>query len=394
MIPVTKPFLPKQENFQSYINSIWDREWLTNNGPLVNDLELKLKDYLDVDHLLYVSNGTVALQIAIKALELEGEIITTPFSFVATTNTIIWQGCTPVYVDIDSETFNINPSKIEAAITPRTTAILATHVYGNPCDIDAIQAIADKHSLKVIYDAAHCFGTKYKNKSVFEYGDISTTSFHATKLFHTIEGGAVFTKNADLLKKMASIRNFGYTGVDSFTYPGINAKNSEVHAAMGLCNLECIDEILEKRKSLYLRYLERLTKLKCTFQKIDNNSDYNYAYLPVAFESEELMHACIAKLELNKIYCRRYFFPSLSALPYVNQQTMPVCDSIVQRIICLPLYHKLTNSDIDLICRTLLRTQNYRVVKREPQIDDKLIENYGALITRQIEQAINRPRPI
>ncbi|RZK63474.1 MAG: DegT/DnrJ/EryC1/StrS family aminotransferase, partial [Pedobacter sp.] len=188
MIPVTKPFLPSQENFQSYVNSIWERQWLTNNGPLVNDLELKLKEYLEIDHLLYVSNGTVALQIAIKALQLEGEIITTPFSFVATTNSILWQGCTPVYVDIDAETLNIDPTKIEDAITSRTTAILATHVYGNPCDVDAIQLIADKHSLKVIYDAAHCFGVKYNKKSIFQYGDISTTSFHATKLFHTVEG--------------------------------------------------------------------------------------------------------------------------------------------------------------------------------------------------------------
>ncbi|MNK51757.1 dTDP-4-amino-4,6-dideoxy-D-glucose transaminase [compost metagenome] len=394
MIPVTKPFLPKQENFLSYVNSIWDREWLTNNGPLVNDLELKLKDYLGLDHLLYLSNGTIALQIAIKALELEGEIITTPFSFVATTNTIIWQGCTPVYVDIDSETFNIDPKQIEAAITPRTTAILATHVYGNPCDIDAIQAIADKYSLKVIYDAAHCFGTKYKNKSVFEYGDISITSFHATKLFHTIEGGAVFTKDADLLKKMAAIRNFGISGIDSYSCAGINGKNSEVHAAMGLCNLECVDEILERRKALSLHYLNRLTNLQCSFQKINNESTYNFAYLPIIFDSEELMHACLEKLELNKIYCRRYFYPSLSGLPYVNNVAMPVCDSVVKRVVCLPLYHKLTNSDIDFICRTMLRTQNYfKVPKLVPERNEQTVENYGMLITRQLEQSINGTRP-
>ncbi|HWW39190.1 DegT/DnrJ/EryC1/StrS family aminotransferase, partial [Pedobacter sp.] len=203
MIPVTKPFLPKIQEFEEYISSIWERQWLTNNGPLVNELELKLKTYLNVKHLLYVANGTMALQLAINALELSGEIITTPFSFVATTNSILWEGCTPVFADIDAETFNIDPAKIELAITPKTSAILATHVYGNPCDIEAIQAIANKYGLKVIYDAAHCFGTKYKNKSVFEYGDISTTSFHATKLFHTIEGGAVFTQCPDLLRKMA-----------------------------------------------------------------------------------------------------------------------------------------------------------------------------------------------
>ena len=214
MIPVTKPFLPKAKEYDVYIQSIWDRQWLTNNGPLVNEFELKLKNYLNIEHLLYVSNGTVALQIAIKALELKGEIITTPFSFVATTSSIVWEGCKPVFADIEPDTFNIDPQKIEAAITPNTSAILATHVYGNPCDIDAIQEIADKHGLKVIFDAAHCFGTQYKGKSVFEYGDISTTSFHATKLFHSIEGGAVFTRKPQLLKKMAFMRNFGHNGQD------------------------------------------------------------------------------------------------------------------------------------------------------------------------------------
>ncbi len=182
MIPVTKPFLPAEKEFKGYVKTIWERQWLTNNGPLVNALELKLKEYLGLDHLLYVTNGTIALQLAIKALELTGEVITTPFSFVATTSSIVWQGCVPVFADIDGETFNIDPAKIEAAITPKTSAILATHVFGNPCDIDSIQAIADKHKLKVIYDAAHCFGVRYKNKSIFEYGDVSITSFHATKL--------------------------------------------------------------------------------------------------------------------------------------------------------------------------------------------------------------------
>lgn len=385
MIPVTKPFLPNQENFQNYVNSIWERQWLTNNGPLVNDLEMKLKQFLDMKHLLYVSNGTVALQIAIKALELKGEIITTPFSFVATTNSILWQGCKPIYVDIDAKTFNIDPKKIEAAITPNTSAILATHVYGNPCDIDAIQALAKKYDLKVIYDAAHCFGVKYKNKSVFEYGDISTTSFHATKLFHTIEGGAVFTKKAELLKRMALLRNFGYSGVDKFSTAGINAKNSEFHAAMGLCNLEHIDEILEQRKILYKHYTDRLGKVKAKFQVIGKNADYNYAYFPLLFDTEELMQACLAKLELSKIYCRRYFYPSLSSLPYVDKMSMPVCDSIVKRIICLPLYHTLTYPDLDLICRIILRVQNYHH-KPTPVKHQK---DYGLLIVNQIEKSIN-----
>jgi dTDP-4-amino-4,6-dideoxygalactose transaminase len=369
MIPVTKPFLPRAEEYETYIRSIWDRQWLTNNGPLVNELELKLKRYLDLNHLLFVSNGTIALQIAIKALGLKGEIITTPFSFVATTSSIVWEGCKPVFVDIDEDTFNIDPSKIEAAITPQTSAILATHVYGNPCEIDAIQAIADKYGLKVIYDAAHCFGTKYKGRSVFEYGDISTTSFHATKLFHTIEGGAVFTRNPDLLKKMVYLRNFGHDGPDVFAGLGINGKNSEFHAAMGLCNLKYVDEILNHRKELSLYYRERLKNLKAVFPLVDTrDADFNYAYFPVLFDSEELMQACLKQLEVAKIYCRRYFYPSLASLPYVQSADLPVCDSVVKRIVCLPLYHTLTFADIDLITRIILRVQHYNA--DSPQVEE------------------------
>jgi len=361
MIPVTKPFLPKAKEYDVYLQSIWERQWLTNNGPLVNALELKLKNYLDIEHLLYVSNGTVALQIAIKALALKGEIITTPFSFVATTSSIVWEGCTPVFTDIEPDTFNIDPQKIEAAIGPNTSAILATHVYGNPCDIDAIQAIADKHGLKVIFDAAHCFGTKYKGRSVFEYGDISTTSFHATKLFHSIEGGAVFTRKPELLKKMAFMRNFGHDGQEDYSELGINGKNSEFHAAMGLCNLNYVDEILNKRKLLSEYYIGKLKDLKASFPKHHDDYIPNYSYFPVLFDSKELMLKCLSELAAEKIYCRRYFFPSLSSLNYVTATDLPVCDSIVERIICLPLYHSLTFSDLDLITRIMLRTQHYEI---------------------------------
>lgn len=383
MIPVTKPFLPKEEEYQEYVNSIWERQWLTNNGPLLNDFELKLKEYLDIKHLLFVCNGTFAIQLAIKALALKGEIITTPFSYVATTSSIVWEGCEPVYVDIDKETFNIDPTKIEAAITPRTSAILATHVYGNPCDIDTIQEIADKYGLKVIYDAAHCFGTQYKNKSVFDYGDISTTSFHATKLFHTIEGGAVFTKDPDLLKKMIYIRNFGHNGPDTFEGLGVNGKNCEFHAAMGLCNLKHVDEILEKRKMLSLHYFERLRAIKGVFPKLREENGYNYAYFPVLFESEQLRERCMDQLERSKIYCRRYFSPALSTLPYVNAVQMPVCDDVVKRIVCLPLYHSLTFPDLDMICRIIIRTQNYEDLTPVQKQD------FGLLIADKIETEIN-----
>lgn len=385
MIPVTKPFLPKAKEYDTYLQSIWERQWLTNNGPLVNEFELKLKQYLDIEHLLYVSNGTIALQIAIKALELKGEIITTPFSFVATTSCIVWEGCKPVFVDIERDTFNIDPKKIEAAIGPNTSAILATHVYGNPCDIDAIQAIADKHGLKVIYDAAHCFGTKYKGKSVFEYGDISTTSFHATKLFHSIEGGAVFTKQPELLRKMALIRNFGHNGQNDYGELGINGKNSEFHAAMGLCNLKYADVILKKRKSLSDYYLSKLSGLKASFPKHRDDFTSNHSYFPVLFDTKELMFKCLEELEAEKIYCRRYFYPSLSTLSYVDKVTLPVCDSIVDRIVCLPLYHSLTFSDLDYITRIILRTQNYELKK-----SSAIEEDIAKLLERALEIKENK----
>lgn len=359
MINVTKPFLPPKEEYQQLLEGIWERNWLTNNGPLVNDLELKLKEYLGLDHLLYLNNGTIALQIAIKALGLKGEIITTPFSYVATTSSIVWEGCTPVFTDIDAKTFNIDPAKIEAAITKNTTAILATHVYGNPCDIDAIQKIADKHGLKVIYDAAHCFGTTYKGKSVFAYGDISTTSFHATKLYHTIEGGAVITKDPELLKKMAFMRNFGHNGPDDFAEVGINGKNSEFHAAMGLVNLKHVDAILADRKKKSQYYTRQLKALNVTHLTLTTGAEFNYSYFPIVFNSEENLLQAVDLLTANWVYPRRYFYPELSSLRYVDQTVLPVSSSVSKRVLCLPLFYNITNEEIDLVCRLLLRSQNY-----------------------------------
>lgn len=360
MIPVTKPFLPHKEVYQVYLDGIWQRNWLTNHGPLVNELELKLKEYLQLDHLLFLSNGTIALQIAIKALPLKGEVITTPFSYVATTSSLVWEGCQPVFVDIDPQTLNIDPGKIEAAITEHTTGILATHVYGNPCDIEAIEKIASKYHLKVIYDAAHCFGTRYKGRSVFEYGDISTTSFHATKLFHTIEGGAVITKNPDLLKTMAYLRNFGHEGPYDFTLAGINGKNSEFHAAMGLCNLEHIDEILNQRRQLVLHYNDKLQNLRIQRPTINPEAGWNYAYYPVIFESETLLLKMMNELEKNYIYTRRYFYPSLNTARYIESSIELLnSESISPRVLCLPLYHTLTFEEIDMIARIMLRTQKY-----------------------------------
>jgi degT/dnrJ/eryC1/strS family aminotransferase len=359
MIPVTQPFLPPKEEYQKLIDGIWKRQWLTNMGPLASQLEMELKDYLSVSHLLFVTNGTVAIQMAIKALELSGEIITTPFSFVATTSSIVWENCTPIFVDINPKSLCIDADKIESAITDKTQAILATHVYGNPCDVVKIEEIAKKYNLKVIYDAAHAFGVEVNGKSIFEYGDISTCSLHATKLYHSVEGGLVITKDAELLKKLAYMRNFGISGFDSFSELGLNGKNSEFHAAMGLVNLNHIKDIHTKRKQLTELYDEKLKNLKA--RKIDwhPNANENYAYYPIVLESEELLLKIKEYLDMNEIFTRRYFYPSLaSALPYLPKLELPITEDISKRVLCLPLYYDLTIEEVDMICRMMLRIQN------------------------------------
>lgn len=359
MIPVTKPFLPPQSEYAKYLEGIWQRQWLTNMGPLANDLELKLKAHLNVKHLLFLTNGTVALQMAIKALNLTGEIITTPFSFIATTSCIAWEGCKPVFVDIDEDTLNIDADKIEAKITEKTSAILATHVYGNPCDVEKIEKIAKKYNLKVIYDGAHSFGVTVNNRSVFDYGDISICSLHATKLYHSIEGGLIFTKDPKTLKKLAFMRNFGFNGPSAFAELGINGKNSEFHAAMGIVNLDYIDVIHHNRKNITERYDYMLAGLKARKPKWHKQSFNNYAYYPVIFEDEKLMLRCIEELQLHEIFTRRYFYPLLSnTLPYLENDVLEVAEKVSKNVLCLPLYHDLTIEEVDLISRLLLRTQN------------------------------------
>jgi len=359
MILVTKPFLPPVQEYQEFIEGIWQRQWLTNNGPLVNDLELKLKEYLKINHLLYLSNGTIALQIAIKALELKGEIITTPFTYVATVSSIVWENCTPVFADIDEKSLTIDPHEIEKKITEKTAAILATHVYGIPCDVEKIEVIAKKNSLPLIYDAAHAFGCIYKGRSLYSYGDISTASFHATKVYHTIEGGAVITKHPELLKKMAYMRNFGHNGYENFFGLGINGKNSEFHAAMGIINLRYIDRIIKTRKELSGRYKTKLKNLKIRYPVLPEELEYNYAYFPVIFDTEDQLLRSFKKLELLNIFTRRYFYPCLNKLPYVEKPCLPVSEDISKRILCLPLYDSLGLEEVDMICRILLRVQNY-----------------------------------
>ncbi len=355
MIPVTKTYFPPLAEYQKYLNEMWKRGWITNHGVYVTELEKKLKKYLKVDYLQCVSNGTLALQIAIKALDLKGEIITTPFSYVATTDAILWENCKAVFVDIEEDTLTIDPKKIEAAITKNTSAILATHVYGNPCDVEAIDRIAKKHKLKVIYDAAHSFGVKFKNKSVFNYGDISTVSFHATKLFHTIEGGALFTKNKTLDFKNSYMRNFGHNGPEKFYGVGINAKMSEVNAAMGLCVLSKMNIIHKSRKKATKRYFSKLNNVTgLSFPKIREGTDYNYAYFPVIFDTEKQLLNAVKNMKKEGIIPRRYFYPSLNTVGFSGKQTMPVSESIASRVLCLPLFHGITEKEVDSISKVIL----------------------------------------
>lgn len=352
-IPVTKPFLPPIEDYKSYVDQIWDKVWLTNNGPLLLNLEEKLRGYFNIENLSFVGNGTIALQIAIKALNLSGEIITTPFSYVATTSSIAWEGCTPIFADIDRNDLNICPDSIEKVITDKTSAILATHVYGNPCNTDRIQEIAEKYSLKIIYDAAHCFGTTHKDKSLFEFGDIVTTSFHATKLFHTTEGGAIFCKTRELFDKVNTLRNFGHSSPGQYSGIGINGKNSELHAAMGLCNLKYVDSILKKRKAIAERY-DSLIELKEIIRPRINSDGFNYAYYPIILKDEKTTLRIKNELESKGIFPRRYFYPSLNVLSYVKDfGNTPISDDISKRVLCLPVFHSITNEEIEFIAKSL-----------------------------------------
>ena len=352
-INVTKSFFPPIEDYTGYVQRAYNNEWLTNRGELVKELELKLKIHLHLNDakILCVNNGTIPLQIALKLLGNEGEIITTPFSYVATTAAIVWENCTPVFVDIHPKYLTIDETKIEAAITEKTTCILATHVFGNPCNIMEIERIAKKHNLKVIYDAAHCFGVNYKGKSIFEYGDVSTCSFHATKIFHTGEGGAIFTNDNNLFDKIFYSHNFGHDGPTDFHGLGINAKISELQAAMGLAVLPFMESLYSKRKDTSDYYNTHLDfKL---FQKLIHreNTDWNYSYYPVIFESEDELLKVEENLVQSGIIPRRYFYPSLNTLNYVSHREMPISEKIAKNILCLPFHHDLKSGALEKITK-------------------------------------------
>lgn len=355
MINVTKTYLPDFDTYASILKRAWDKEWITNNGELVQELEQKLKNYLDVAHLLFTNNGTIVLQMALKVLNITKEVITTPFSYVATTNAILWEGCNPIFVDIDPNTFCIDASKIEAAITPHTQAILATHVYGIPCDVETINSIAKKHRLKVIYDAAHAFGVEYKGRSLFSYGDISTCSFHATKLFHTVEGGCIIANDENLQHTLMLYRQFGHVG-DEYFSEGINAKNSEFHAAMGLSILPDIEKIVAERGRIIAYYNERLkdTDISSPVSFMDSDIKWNNSYFPIVFESEQRLTTVKKSLEERKIFARRYFYPSLNQLPFLKTRaSCPISENIAARVLSLPLYYGLTSKIQDQIIEVI-----------------------------------------
>lgn len=353
MINVTKTFLPPIEEYNSYLKDVWESGWITNRGTLVKQLETEICSKLGLEHLLFVSNGTIAIQIAIKALEITGEIITTPFSYVATTTSILWENCTPVFCDINPTDLCINADNIENLITAKTKAILATHVYGIPCDVEKIELIAKKHNLKVIYDAAHAFGVKYKNKNIFTYGDISTCSFHATKVFHTVEGGSITCNIPKLREAIFLQHSFGHLGDDYYSV-GINAKNSEFHAAMGLCNIKLIDKLINSRKNVSEYYDSKLNLGKIYKPKIKADTEYNFSYYPIIFESENVLLKVKDSLHQNEINTRRYFYPSLNNLPYItNTSNCEVSDDISKRVLCLPMYSDLDFKDIDRISKLI-----------------------------------------
>jgi dTDP-4-amino-4,6-dideoxygalactose transaminase len=361
VINVTRTFFPPIEEYTLQLEKIWRNQWLTNRGELLLELEEKLKNRLDVSNIIIMNNGTIPIQIALQILGQLGEIITTPFSYVATTSAILWEHCTPVFVDIHPEFLTIDETKIEQAITSKTTAILATHVFGNPCAVDVITAIATKHNLKVIYDAAHAFGVTYQGKSIFEYGDISTCSFHATKLFHAGEGGALFCNSPEINHKCFYSHNFGHDGPLEFHGLGINGKISELQAAMGLSVLPYMDTIIRSRKKVVDLYDDHLDFKKIDKIKIRAEAEWNYSYYPVIFESEKKLLEIQKILNENNVFPRRYFYPSLNTIPFVNGKSMPVSESIASRVMCLPLYEGLDEIDVLKIISLINNTMEIEI---------------------------------
>lgn len=340
-INVTKSYLPPFKKYEAYLKRLWKSHWLTNEGEFAKELEKKLNDFLGVRHLRIVSNGTIALQLSLKSLNVTGEVITTPFSYIASSSSIKLGGLKPVFADINRNSLNIDPENIRKKITKKTSAILAVHVFGNPCDVEEIQTIANEYNLKVIYDSAHAFGVKFKGKSILNHGDSNALSFHATKIFHTIEGGAVVSKSALVDKEVHHHRYFGHKTPYSFHNLGTNAKLSEFHAAMGLCLLEAFKTIRDRRKVITETYDRHFRGTRLIFPKFDSHVERNYSYYPVIFKNESLLKKVEKGLNQNKVFPRRYFYPSLNKIEFLNISKCEISEDISKRILCLPLSDSL-----------------------------------------------------
>lgn len=364
-VTVTSPLLPNLEEFDQLIKEIWGSKWVTNNGQFHKQLEAALCEYLKVPYISLFTNGTLPLLTALQALRITGEVITTPYSFVATTHSIWWNGCRPVFVDIEESTCGMDPEKIEAAITPQSTAIMPVHCYGKPCNMERIQEIADKYGLKVIYDAAHAFGVEVNGRSILEAGDMSTLSFHATKVYNTLEGGALVMHDEQTKKRIDYLKNFGFAGETEVVAPGINSKMDEVRAAYGLLNLKQVDEAIEKRHQVAIQYREALRNVK-GIRFFDDMPDvrHNYSYFPIFINAEEYgmtRDELYFKMKAEGVLGRRYFFPLISTfstyrgLPSATPENLPVATRIANEVICLPMHHELSQDDLNRILNLIVR---------------------------------------
>ena len=362
-ITVTSPLLPDLDELNALLKDIWKRKWITNNGHYHQELEKALCEYLKVPYISLFTNGTLPLITALQALRITGEVITTPYSFVATTHSLWWNGIKPVFVDIDPATGNLDPSKIEAAITPRTTAIMPVHVYGKPCDVKAIQEIADKYGLKVIYDAAHAFGVEVNGESILTAGDMSTLSFHATKVYNTVEGGALVMHDAQTKKRIDYLKNFGFAGETTVIAPGINGKMDEVRSAYGLLNLKQVDAAIEARRQVAIKYREALRGVKGIRMMEDMPGvRHNYSYFPIFIDAEAYgmtRDELYFRMKENNVLGRRYFYPLISefstyrGLESARPENLPVATKIANSVICLPMYHNLTDKDVERVIEVI-----------------------------------------
>ncbi|WP_294591032.1 DegT/DnrJ/EryC1/StrS family aminotransferase [uncultured Bacteroides sp.] len=365
VITVTSPLLPSLDEFIPYLQDIWNRKWLTNNGYYHQELEKELCEYLKVPYISLFTNGTLPLMCALQALRITGEVITTPYSFVATTHALWWNGIKPVFVDIDPESCNIDPNKIEAAITPKTTAIMPVHVYGKPCNIERIQEIADKYGLKVIYDAAHAFGVEINGKSLLNAGDMSTLSFHATKVYNTIEGGALICHDKKTKERIDYLKNFGFAGETTIVAPGINGKMDEVRAAYGLLNLKQVDTAIEARRQVALKYREALKDIKgISFMEDMPDIRHNYSYFPIFVDAKEYSMTrdeLYFKMKEENVLGRRYFYPLISefstyrGLESATPENLPIAHKVASSVICLPMYHNLYDNAVERILNLIIK---------------------------------------